>query len=84
MCLAIPGEIVGINPAEPDDFLREGRVRFGAVVKEVSLAMVPEAAVGDYVLVHAGLAIGVVDEAEAAETLAYLAQLDDEAPELEA
>lgn len=83
MCLAVPGEVVELV-ADGDDLLRNARVRFGSVVKEVSLAMVPEAGVGDYVLVHAGLAIGVVDEAEAAETLAYLAALGGDAPELEA
>jgi hydrogenase expression/formation protein HypC len=83
MCLAVPGEIVALPPPSEDDFLRNGRVRFGALVKEASLAMVPEARLGDYVLVHAGLAIAIVDEAEAAETLAYLAALDAEAPEPE-
>ena len=73
MCLAIPGEIVSIN--DGDEFLRTAKVRFGDVSKEVSLAMTPEARVGQYVLIHAGLAISVVDEEEAAETLAYLSHI---------
>ena len=73
MCLAIPGEIVSIRGE--DEFLRTAKVRFGDVSKEVSLAMTPEAQVGQYVLIHAGLAISVVDEEEAAETLAYLSRI---------
>jgi len=78
MCLAIPGEILSIDG--DDTLLRKARVQFGGIVKEVSLAMAPEAVPGQYVLVHAGLAISVVDEAEAAqilEDLKTLAELDD-------
>jgi len=68
MCLAIPGEILSV---EGDDALtREGRVRIAGIVKRVNLAFVPEARVGDYVLLHAGLAIAVIDEVEAQKTLA--------------
>lgn len=70
MCLAIPGQLLSITGA--DELTRTGRVSFGGVVKEVSLAFTPEAAVGDYVLVHVGVAIGVVDPAEAARVFAYL------------
>ncbi len=73
MCLAVPGKIVEINEASP--FGRSGRVSFGGVIKEVSLAYVPEARIGDYVLVHAGFAISIVDEEAAAETWRYLAQM---------
>jgi hydrogenase expression/formation protein HypC len=55
--------------------LRTGRVSFGGIVKEASLSCVPEAKVGDYVLVHVGFAISVVDEAEAEQTLGYLRQM---------
>ena len=55
---------------------RAGKVRFGGVVKNILLACVPEAKVGDYVMVHAGFAIGIVDEKEALETLKYLAAMD--------
>lgn len=72
MCLAIPGRIVSIAGA---DELRTARVSFGGIVKEVNLACVPEARENDYVLVHVGFAISVVDEAEAAQTLEYLRQM---------
>jgi len=78
MCLAIPGEILSIDESDP--LARNARVSFGGVVKEVSLALVPEAAAGAYVLVHAGLAISVVDQEDARsilETFAALDALDD-------
>jgi hydrogenase expression/formation protein HypC len=74
MCLAIPGKIVSIAGA---DDLRAARVSFGGIVKEVNLAYVPEADIGDYVLVHVGFAITVIDEAEAAQTFEYLRQMDE-------
>lgn len=75
MCLAVPGQILSIQ--EADELRRNGRVSFGGVVKEVNLAYVPEANVGDYVVVHVGFALSVVDEEEAQETLDYLRQMDD-------
>jgi len=80
MCLAIPGKIVS---AEGEALERKGRVDFGGIVKEINLAYVPEADTGEYVIVHAGFAISVVDEEEARETLEYLRQIEDFA-ELEA
>ncbi len=74
MCLAIPGKVQSIAVAL-DDIFRMARVSFGGIVKDVNLSMVPEANVGDYVLVHVGVAISVVDEAEAMETLKYLEQI---------
>ena len=65
MCLAIPGQVVTIE----DDPLRTGTVSFGGVTKSVSLAMVPEAQVGDYVIVHVGFAISKLDEAAARRSL---------------
>ncbi|MCC6630008.1 MAG: HypC/HybG/HupF family hydrogenase formation chaperone [Chloroflexi bacterium] len=74
MCLGVPGKIVSI--VEHDDPLqRLGRVSFGGVVKEVSLAYVPEAQVDDYVIVHVGFAISRLDEAQARETFIYLEQM---------
>ena len=67
MCLAVPGEVLAIDDTDP--VVRNARVSFGGVVKEVSLAMTPEAEPGAYVLVHAGLAISVVDEEEAGAIL---------------
>jgi hydrogenase expression/formation protein HypC len=76
MCLAVPGQLLSI---EGDDSLtREGRVSFAGLVKPVNLAYVPEAQIGDFVLIHAGFAIAVIDEAEALRTLAYLAELEPE------
>lgn len=74
MCLAIPGKVVSIDDSL-DELLRSARVSFGGIIKQVNLSMVPEAKEGDYVLVHVGVAISVVDEAEAAETLQYLRQM---------
>lgn len=71
MCLAIPGRIVSIEPAALG---RVARVSFGGIVKEASLAMLPEAEVGQYVLVHVGVALSVVDEAEAEQVFRYLAE----------
>jgi len=73
MCLAVPGEITSIG----DDELRTGRVSFGGVVKAVCLAYVPEAGVGDFVIVHAGFAISRLDRDAAARTLAYLGEADE-------
>jgi len=64
MCLAIPGQVVEVREAA-EPALRQGKVDFGGVRKEVSLAFTPEAAIGDYVLVHAGFALSTVDAAEA-------------------
>jgi len=59
-----------------DPLMRVGRVDFGGVVKEISLAYVPEAEIGDHVLVHVGFAITVIDEAEAARVFAHLREIE--------
>lgn len=71
MCLAIPGRVVSI---EGEDELRMARVDFGGVTREACLAYVPEAQIGDYVLVHVGFAIATVDEQAAQEALDLLAE----------
>lgn len=73
MCLGIPGRVVDTTG---DDFMRMGRVDFDGIVKEVSLAYVPDVEVDDYVIVHVGFAITQLDEASAHETLALLRQLE--------
>lgn len=73
MCLAVPGKLVDIQGFDPT--FRTGRVNFGGIIKDVSLAYVPEAEIGDYVLVHVGFALSVVDEAEAARVFEYLDQM---------
>ena len=72
MCLAVPGKLLSVTGS---DTTRMGTVSFGGVSKEACLTFVPEAKVGDYVLVHAGFAISVVDESEAAQTLEYFRQI---------
>lgn len=74
MCLAIPGKITTIT-TDTDNPFRSGKVSFDGIVREVNLSMVPDAAVGDYVLVHVGTAISTVDEEEAQTTFEYLKQI---------
>jgi hydrogenase expression/formation protein HypC len=74
MCLAVPGKIISINN-EQDSLMRTGKVSFGGVIKEVSLAYVPEAKVDDYAIVHAGFAISILDPQEAERTLEYLEKI---------
>ncbi|MCR9074154.1 MAG: HypC/HybG/HupF family hydrogenase formation chaperone [Alphaproteobacteria bacterium] len=75
MCLAVPGRILDIQGDDP--LMRTGRVDFGGVTKIVNLAYVPEAAIGDHVLVHVGFAISVIDEAEADRIFHHLQEIDD-------
>ena len=73
MCLAIPGKILSISG---DDLLsRSAKVSFGGSLKEISLAYTPEAQMGDYVVVHVGFALSVVDEVEAQQVFEDLAQI---------
>lgn len=74
MCLGIPGKITQIDEAESLE--RRGKVQFGEAVREVSLACVPEAKVGDYVIVHVGFALSVVDESEANRVFDYLKEIE--------
>ena len=81
MCLAVPGKILEVQNEDP--VMRTGRVSFGGIVKEVNLAYVPEAEVGDYVIVHVGFAISTLDEEEANRVFQYLDEIG-ELGELEA
>jgi hydrogenase expression/formation protein HypC len=74
MCLAIPGKLTAIT-GQLDETFRTGKVSFGGIQKEVNLSMVPQANVGDYLLVHVGVAISVVDEEEAKTTFEYLQKI---------
>ncbi len=74
MCLAVPGKIVSISEDEP--LLKIARVSFGGLIKQVSLAYVPEAKVDDYVIVHVGFALSIVDSEEAEKTFHYLEQIE--------
>jgi len=75
MCLAIPGKVESV--AGDDPITRMGRINFGGIIKEASLAYVPEVKIGDYVIVHVGFALGKVDEAEAQKVFEYLRQMDE-------
>jgi hydrogenase expression/formation protein HypC len=72
VCLAIPGKILEI---QEQGGLRAARVQFGGIVRQVSLDFVPEAGLGDYVMVHVGFAISRVDPEEADRTYKLLQEL---------
>jgi hydrogenase expression/formation protein HypC len=74
MCLAIPGQVLEILHGE-DPFLRSARVSFNGIVKSISLTCAPDARIGDYVLVHVGVAISIIDAKDAEETFRYLKQM---------
>ena len=75
MCLAIPGRITSLDGGKALE--RTGKVDFGGIQKDVNLAYVPEAKVGDYVIVHVGFAISRVEESEANAVFDYLRQMDE-------
>ena len=83
MCLGIPGKLLEVSE---QDSLPMGKVEFGGVTKDICLAYVPEAQVGEYVLVHVGFAISRIDEAEAQQIFEYIQQIGElselEEPEL--
>jgi hydrogenase expression/formation protein HypC len=76
MCLAVPGKVISIQEGE----LRMGRVAFGPVEKDASLAFVPQAVVGDYVLIHAGMALEILDEAAARKVFEALRAMEEADP----
>jgi hydrogenase expression/formation protein HypC len=75
MCLAIPGRIESVSGDDP--LTRMGKVNFGGILKDACLAYVPEAAVGDYVIVHVGFALSRLDEDEAQKVFEYLRQMQE-------
>ena len=75
MCLAIPGKVLSISGEPPFDL--KGRVSFGGIIKEVSLACVPDVSPGEYVIVHVGFALSKLDEEEARRVFAYLEETED-------
>ena len=77
MCLAIPGKITEIDNSRS---LKMGKVDFGGIVKEVCLEFLPDAAPGQYVIVHVGFAISILDEEEALSTIKLLNEIDSGAP----
>lgn len=77
MCLAVPGKLERIT-TELDETFRIGEVSFEGIIKEVNLTLVPEAKIGDYLLVHVGAAIGIVDEEEAKRTMTVLKEMGED------
>jgi hydrogenase expression/formation protein HypC len=75
MCLAVPGRITSISGEDP--LTRMGKIDFGGILKEASLAYVPEAQIGDYVIVHVGFAISRLDEDEANKVFEYLREMEE-------
>jgi hydrogenase expression/formation protein HypC len=73
MCLGVPGKVLSIEPNPMG--MTMGKVSFSGVMKEVCLAYVPEAQIGDYVIVHAGFALNRLDEAEATEVFELLKEM---------
>ena len=79
MCLAVPGQLVSLQPHD-DPLQVKGKVSFGGVLREVSLAYVPEAQLGDYLVVHVGFALSVLSQEDAQQTLEEIAQLEPVSP----
>jgi hydrogenase expression/formation protein HypC len=73
MCLAVPGRLLSVVGEDP--LMRVGRVDFGGIVKEINLAFVPEARIDDYLLVHVGFALTVIDESEAVQVFETLREM---------
>lgn len=76
MCLAVPGRILSLTN-DTDPLARKGQIDFSGITKEISLAYVPEASVNDYVIVHAGFAISILDEEEAKASLLAFQELNE-------
>jgi hydrogenase expression/formation protein HypC len=81
MCLAIPGKVISVDEAE-DLTLRRAKVDFGGVQKEICLSFTPEAKPGDYVLVHVGFSLSVIDEEEALQIFRDLERMEELADEV--
>ena len=76
MCLGVPGKVVEFMEDSPLG-MTMARVSFGGIIKEICLAYVPEVEVGDYVIVHAGFALNVIDEEEAMEVFEMLKEMQE-------
>ena len=80
MCLAVPGKIISLSDAS-DPLERTGQVDFSGIIREISLAYVPEAKIDDYVIVHAGFALSLLDEDEAKAGLQAFQELETYRPD---
>jgi len=76
MCLSVPGKIISID--DGGEFARIAQVDFGGIVKEVNISFTPEAKIDDYILVHVGVALSIVNEDEANKIFEYLEQVSNE------
>lgn len=74
MCLGIPAKLESVNESDGEDLFRTGKILFGGISRKVSLAMLTEAKAGDYILVHAGIALSIISEDEAQLVFRYLQQ----------
>ena len=74
MCLAIPGKIIDIDN-QFDETFRSGKVSFDGIIRNINLMMVPDAKEGDYVMVHVGVALNIIDEEEAELTIKYIKEI---------
>ena len=75
MCLSVPAEVISFSEGDP--LLRSGKVSFGGILKEINFAFLPEAKVGDFVLVHVGFAISLIDRERAENVFSTLKELAD-------
>ena len=73
MCLAVPGRVVSIDHADPE--MKMAKVDFSGIIKDVCVQWLPEVKKGDYVLAHVGMALNIVDEKDAMETLDLLKEM---------
>lgn len=80
MCLGVPGKVIEIQRVDGVDLV-QGTVDFGGVRRDVNLSFTPEVEVGQYVVVHVGFSISVIDEEEAQTTLKYLRELGEAVPD---
>ena len=73
MCLAVPGKVISIDKSNPD--LNMAKVDFSGIVKEICVQLLPDVHEGDYILAHVGMALNILDENEALETLSLIREL---------
>ena len=73
MCLAVPGKVISIDDSDPE--LKMAEVDFSGIIKEISVQWLPEVQVGNYILAHVGMALNIIDEEDAKETLRLLKEL---------
>lgn len=75
MCLGVPGRIISVETDKFDPFCKTAQVDFDGIIKNINISYVPDASIGDYVIVHVGIAISKIDEIAAKKTFEYLNEL---------